>query len=460
MRLLVVLFLATVALLVTVAEPLGPQVELATPISVVGAATPLRVIARDRGTGLAMVEIRVASDRLPEPVVVAHEVFPRTSWHGSGVHEATLTPVLDAVKSHLPEGPASLEIWAADHSWIQALRRSALLTQTITIDTTAPTLEVLTKQHIARLGGSECLIYKVSADTVSSGVQIGELFFPGTAGLFADPALRACLFALPEGGPDATVSAVAIDAAGNRRTSSFDLVVKPRTFADKTLAIDDDFLRRKVPDLLRENGLVVPTDLVQGYLAVNRDLRMATEIRLREICRAGDPTPRWQGALLRMPNSAPLSGFADRRTYVHNGTVIDHQTHLGFDLASLKLAAVPAAAAGRVAFVGSLGIYGTTVVLDHGLGLFSLYGHLSSTAVAQGASVARGDTIGKTGETGLAGGDHLHFRVMVRGIHVDPVEWWDAHWITDHVDARLAEFPRSAPPPPPAPAGAAADKPT
>jgi murein DD-endopeptidase MepM/ murein hydrolase activator NlpD len=161
-----------------------------------------------------------------------------------------------------------------------------------------------------------------------------------------------------------------------------------------------------------------------------------------------------------MPNSAPLSGFADRRTYVHNGTVIDHQTHLGFDLASLKLAAVPAAAAGRVAFVGSLGIYGTTVVLDHGLGLFSLYGHLSSAAVAQGGNVARGDSIGKTGETGLAGGDHLHFSVMVRGIHVDPIEWWDAHWITDHVDARLAEFPRSAPSPPAAPAGAATDKPT
>ena len=144
-----------------------------------------------------------------------------------------------------------------------------------------------------------------------------------------------------------------------------------------------------------------------------------------------------------MPNSAPLSAFADRRTCIHNGAPIDHYTHLGFDLASLKLAAVPAAAAGRVAFVGPLGIYGTAVVLDHGLGLFTLYGHLSSTAVAQGASVGRGDTIGKTGDTGLAGGDHLHFSVMVRGIHVDPVEWWDTHWITDHVDARIAEFPRA-----------------
>ncbi len=105
--------------------------------------------------------------------------------------------------------------------------------------------------------------------------------------------------------------------------------------------------------------------------------------------------------------------------------------------------------------MGPLGIYGTTVVLDHGLGLFTLYGHLSSTAVAQGATVARGDTVGKTGETGLAGGDHLHFSVMVHGVHVDPVEWWDAHWITDHVDARIAEFPRASSPTPAAPAAPA-----
>ena len=462
MRLLIVLFLAAAALLVTVAEPLGPRVELVAPPAVVGAATPLRIVARDRGTGLATVEVRLASDRLPEPIVVARQEFPRTSWYGSGVHETEITPVLDAAKLHIPEGPATLEVWATDHSWVQILRRRALLTQPITIDVTPPTLEVLSKQHVARLGGAECLVYKVSPDTVSSGVQVGDLFFPGTPGYFADPALRASLFALPESIPDATITAVAVDAAGNRRTTTFDLVVKPRTFAEKSLAIDDDFLRRKVPDLLRENGFAVPIDLVQGYLTINRELRKATEVRLRQACTDSDPVPRWQGALLRMPNSAPLSGFADRRTYVHNGTVIDHQTHLGFDLASLKLAPVPAAAAGRVAFVGPLGIYGTTVVLDHGLGLFSLYGHLSSTAVTQGAPVARGDTVGKTGETGLAGGDHLHFSVMVHGIHVDPVEWWDAHWITDHVDARLAEFPKAPPNAPaaaPTGAPAPADKP-
>jgi hypothetical protein len=158
MRGLVVVFLLIVALLATVAEPLGPQAELATPVTVVGAATPLRVVARDRGTGLATVEVRLVSPGLPEPLVVAHEEYPRTSWYGSGVHEAELKPILDAAKSRVPEGPATLEVWATDHSWLRFLHRKPLVTQAITIDVTPPTIEILSKQHVARIGGSECLV--------------------------------------------------------------------------------------------------------------------------------------------------------------------------------------------------------------------------------------------------------------------------------------------------------------
>src|SRR5262249_21136466 len=118
-------------------------------------------------------------------------------------------------------------------------------------------------------------------------------------------------------------------------------------------------------------------------------------------------------------------------------------THLGFDLASLRGSTVPAGNTGRVVFAGPLGIYGNTVILDHGLGLFSLYGHLSGITVAPDARVAPGGPIRNTGDTGLAGGDHLHFSIMIHGVHVDPVEWWDAHWIHDHVEARLAAFPRN-----------------
>ena len=98
-----------------------------------------------------------------------------------------------------------------------------------------------------------------------------------------------------------------------------------------------------------------------------------------------------------------------------------------------------AGAAVVVVFAGYLGIFGNAVVIDHGYGLMSLYAHLSATEVKNGQDVARGDPVGRTGSTGLAGGDHLHFTMLVGGRMVNPVEWWDAHWIADRVERKLKE---------------------
>ena len=436
------LLLALMTYLATRLDPFTPEVRLETPVDFVGRATPIKILAHDRGSGLAHVEVRLVPDG-GQPVVVASEDYPRRSWLGSGVHDVTLTPTLDAATAHVPEGQAQLQVWATDHSWLARFRNAPRLVRAVTVDVSPPRLEVMPGEHVARLGGSECAVYRVSPDTVRSGVQVGDQFFPGAAGYFADAELRAAVFALPQNLPQARPAVVAADAAGNTSTVALGVRVTPRRFAEKTMPVTDDFLARKVPELLAANHLDQSGDLVEGYLRINRELRAATEVRVRELCRESAPEPLWQDAFLRLPNSAPLSGFADRRTYVHDGKTIDEQTHLGFDLASLRGSPVPAANAGRVVFGGPLGIYGNAVILDHGLGVFTLYGHLSEVGVTAGARVGRGDTIGKTGDTGLAGGDHLHFSTMIHGVHVDPVEWWDAHWMHDHVEARLAEYPRA-----------------
>jgi murein DD-endopeptidase MepM/ murein hydrolase activator NlpD len=446
--LLLLVVVGVIGLALTRAEPFRPTATIETPVQVVGRATPIRIVAHDRGTGLAHIDVRLIPAN-GTPAIVATANYPALPAHwlrgGSGVHDATVEATIDAAAAGIPEGPGTLEVTVSDHSWLASVRSAPRVTQPITVDITPPSLELVPGPHIARLGGSECLIYKASPDAVRSGVEVGETFFPGVAGLFADPALRAVLFAVPQDTPvDVKPAAVAYDAAGNRRRIDAGVEVRPRTFAEKTLQLSNDFLSRKVPDLLQQQGLDPGGDLVAGYLRVNRDGRAATERKLREICRESVPVPLWRDALLRLPNSAPLSGFADRRSYVYDGKVIDHQTHLGFDLASLRGSPVPAANNGRVVFTGPLGIYGNTVILDHGLGLFSLYGHLSEMSVTVGQTVARGDTVGKTGDTGLAAGDHLHFSTMIHGVHVDPVEWWDAHWIQDHVESRLAAFPRAA----------------
>jgi len=122
---------------------------------------------------------------------------------------------------------------------------------------------------------------------------------------------------------------------------------------------------------------------------------------------------------------------------MYGGRAIDHQDHLGYDLAVTLHTPVPAANDGIVVLAKYFGIFGNAVVIDHGYGLMSLYGHFASISVRQGQNVKRGDTVGLTGETGLAGGDHLHFTMLLHGLPVNPVEWWDGHWIRDRIARKL-----------------------
>jgi murein DD-endopeptidase MepM/ murein hydrolase activator NlpD len=428
------------------AEPLAPRVELTGVGDVIGRGTPMRVVATDRGSGLADVEVRLVPANGGEALVLARQQFPRRGLFGSGVRETTLMPTLGTAVP-VPEGKATLEVRVSDHSLLSAFRRAPRATREVLVDVTPPAIQILSKNHQVRVGGSEFVVYRTGADAVSTGVQIGDLVFPASDGVFKDPQIRAALFAVPTDSTATRAMVVATDAAGNRREEPLDAAVQPRKFTDKTLPITDAFLQRKVPDLLAANGLPADGTALDGYLRINRDLRRSTEARLRDLCGGPSGAPLFSGddgGLQRMPG-AGLAGFADRRSYTYDGKVVDQQMHLGYDIASVKHAEIPAAAAGKVALAGPLGIYGNTVILDHGLGLYTLYGHMSEIGVADGAEVKRGDVLGKTGDTGLAGGDHLHFSTMVHGVHVDPSTWWDRGWIGDHGYARLADQPRPMP---------------
>ena len=186
--------------------------------------------------------------------------------------------------------------------------------------------------------------------------------------------------------------------------------------------------------LVPDSGTLGPMDT---FLKVNRDVRRQNSAAIKRVTARTTADKLWEGRFLRLPNAAPRAGFADRRTYRYKGKDIDRQVHLGIDLASLKQSPVPAANSGRVAFAGSLGIYGNTIIIDHGLGLFSLYAHLSSFARDEGQVVARGDIIGRTGSSGMAGGDHLHFSMLVHNTFVNPIEWWDEKWIEHNISSKL-----------------------
>ena len=212
--------------------------------------------------------------------------------------------------------------------------------------------------------------------------------------------------------------------------------LKSVRYKKSTLVLSDAFLQNKVVPLLTDAAARegAPKDV---FVAVNRRLRKENEDRITAITKKVTPSILWKDAFAQLSNSKVEANFADKRTYTYKSEPIDTAYHLGYDLSVTKNTPVEAANSGTVAFTGDLGIYGNTVILDHGLGLFTLYGHLSSVDVKAGDSVGRRQVLGKTGETGLAAGDHLHFGVYLDGVAVLPVEWWDQKWIDDNIKPKL-----------------------
>jgi murein DD-endopeptidase MepM/ murein hydrolase activator NlpD len=454
-------FLAFVFLAVVVAlgavwwlkfEHETPSAAFATPPQVLGRRTPLDVHVRAGSASLRSAAVRLRpteGEKKDQSFDLAVEEFPAmSSWGGSGIAEKQVHVEADLAELGVPEGPALLEVFVDSHAWhLLGPPAEPKLALPVTVDLSAPRIEMLSTQHNIRLGGVDLAVFRSSSDTARSGVAVGDYFFPATKGLFADSDAAVAFFAAPQNlTGDIRFHVVAADAAGNERRVELPARVKMRAFEERTLDINDAFLERKVPEILEANRVSPAGEPVQKYLYINREMRAQNETRIREITATSSPAPLWNGAFLRQPNAAPLSSFADRRTYTHNGEVIDHQIHLGFDLASLRLSPVIATQHGVVVFADNLGIYGNTIILDHGLGIFSLYGHLSSITVQKGAAVTAGQQMAQTGETGLAGGDHLHYSIMLHGVHVDPIEWWDPHWLEDHVDARLGLLPRAPAP--------------
>jgi murein DD-endopeptidase MepM/ murein hydrolase activator NlpD len=424
-------------------EHFPPRVSLVAPLSVLGRKTPFDIDVHTDTPGLHTASVRLIMNGTPFELF--SNTYPAGTWGSPAVTDSRLHIEADLAQLKVPEGNATVEVSVDTHAWhLWGQSHESSLRIPLTVDLTPPKVEVLTTQHNIRLGGVDVVVFRQSPDTTRSGIEVDKYFFPAIINYFADHAVAVAVFAVPQDlTPDVHPHLVASDAAGNRREVALPCTIKPRQFAERTMPIDDDFLTRKVPELEHANDLPPTPDLVAGYLAINRELRQRNEAQIRELTARSQSEPLWDGVFHRQSNAAPLSSFADRRTYTYHGDVIDHQTHLGYDLASLKLSPVEAAQNGIVVFAGNLGIYGNAVLIDHGMGIFSLYGHLSTIAVQPGIHVKTAQSLGQTGETGLAGGDHLHFSILLNGVHVDPLEWWDPHWLHDHVTSKLMMFPRN-----------------
>ena len=413
---------------VVLARTATPVLDLTSPVASLGQATPIAVHVHDpRGVrrAEAFVEqngVRFSVWRVAQPSTAAD-----STWSfAAGVKSAP----------QLKDGKAKLIVEAVSND---LLGKAGRLEQDVTVVTQPPTVSADSEQHYLYLGMADLATFSVSGGWTAAGVRVGDQTFRawpmpgGKPGLFS-------LFAFAWNMPADTIPVVfASNGAGNDVTSPltvrFPKKEQPK-YTTHDLQVSDAFMQKVVGEL-DPNGA---GDAVTRFLRVNNEMRRANNKTLADLRLKTADKFLFSQPFARQSHSQAEASFADVRNYIYQGKKIDQQVHLGYDLAVTQHVGVEASNDGRVVYAAPLGIYGNCIVVDHGYGLQTIYGHLSHIDVHEGDMVKRGQAMGQSGMTGMAGGDHIHFAMQLDGVQIDPKEWWDSHWIQDHV-ARRVELP-------------------
>lgn len=412
-----------------------PQIALASPFDVVGRNAPLVLDVKD-DHGLK--QVRVVVKQGDQELVVHDETYkpprPQVQVRWSPAQDKPL---------RLEEGPGHLTATARNASWGNFFKgKTATLEKDFTARLVPPRLEVLTTQHYVNQAGCDMVVYRVTPPEAETGVVVGNYFFKGFPMPGArEPGTHFALFAFPyDAAPGTPIRLRGRDQAQNESLANFSVRVFPKKFRQRVLELDDAFLQKVVPEIMSQTpGLQDQGDLIKNYLLINRELRKQNNQELADLATRSRPEFLWREPFHQLAGSQVEAAFADHRIYMYKGQEVDRQDHLGYDLATTAQAPVTASNDGIVLKAEFFGIYGNTVVIDHGYGLLSLYGHLSSFETKVGDQVRKGQTIGRSGSTGLAGGDHLHFSMIYAPTQVTPTEWWDSHWLEDRIFVKLRQ---------------------
>jgi len=438
LSLAVIISLLLIWLLMTIFEGEKPEAHLEPVPEYLSKGITFNVSASDLKMGLRNIHVSVRQDGLVIPIL--RRDLPYVGlFNKRGVHKLEEEFTVDPKKLNMIQGQASLIIEIHDFSKRRGGDGNLLLLEhKMVVDTLPPSITATSRGHNITIGGSGLVVYRPSSDTRESGVLVNDLFSPGVP-FSRDPqtGLYICYFALPYNSKkDTTLYLWARDRADNETKRVFSYYIRQKRFRREKIKVSDRFLDHVIPRFSPD--LFEPDKTkVEKYLLINTRLREENNALLIDLCQSPTEEKLWDGPWMRMKNAATMATFGEQRTYYYKGKAIDETVHLGVDLASLARSPVQAANAGRVVFAQDLGIYGLTVVLDHGQGLYTIYSHLSKIDVNVGQLVTKGDNIGITGQTGLATGDHLHFGFMVHGVFVNPIEWWDLHWIKDNIYRKL-----------------------
>ena len=422
--LIVILLLVCVGIFRAARQP-KPVLELMLPVTSVGQTTAVTIHVRaPQGVrrAAAFVEqngVRYQAWDMAQPSRVAE-----STWNFN-VGTSTIP--------QLKDGKAKLIVEATANGW---LRKEASWQGDVTVVTRPPTVSVDSDQHYLYLGMADLVAFDVSGTYEQAGVRVGDQTFrawpmpggkPGMFSLFAYawntvPGTAPLVYASFGGGSQVT----------SPMTYQFPKKEQPR-YTVHDLQLDDRFIQKVVGEL----DPTGPGDPVARFVKINNEMRKANNKTLSDLRSKTAEKFLWSEPFLRQQGAKAEATFADTRNYIYQGKKIDQQVHLGYDLAVTQHVGVQASNDGKVVWAAPLGIYGNCIVVDHGYGLQTIYGHLSRIEVHEGDMVKRGQVMGLSGMTGMAGGDHIHFSMQLDGVQIDPKEWWDPHWIKDHIAKRV-----------------------
>jgi murein DD-endopeptidase MepM/ murein hydrolase activator NlpD len=426
--LVVILLLVLVPVVFIVARSATPAVALGNPVNALGVTTPISVHVSDpRGVRRVAATVEQNGARYSVWEMAQPTKEKENTWNFTT--GARITP-------QLRDGKAKLIVEATSNDLLQ---RTARLEQDLNVVTQAPTVSVDSEQHYLYLGMADLATFSVTGSVTASGVRVGDQTFRswpmtgGKPGFFS-------LFAFAWNMPQGTIPVVfASNGAGNDVTSpltvQFPKKEQPK-YTVHDLQVSDAFMQKVVGEL-DPNG---SGDMVTRFVKINNEMRKANNKTLSDLRLKTADHFLFSQPFARQAHSQAEATFADLRNYIYQGKKIDQQVHLGYDLAVTQHVGVEASNDGRIVYAAPLGIYGNCIVVDHGYGLQTIYGHLSHIDVHEGDMVKRGQVMGQSGMTGMAGGDHIHFAMQLDGVQIDPKEWWDPHWIQDHI-ARRVDLP-------------------
>lgn len=405
-----------------------PTVDLSALPEYLGRNDLLTINAADVGNGLKRLEVSAIQGG--EKKLLMAEETPRKTYIGQVGPATTSREVeFDASKLGFKDGEVTIQVTATDFSLRGFLSgNSTIAEKNLQLDTKPPKVRILHSEQYIVPGGAGIAIYQNSDPGGQHGVIVNGHFNPGFPVPDGRKNIFIAYFVLPYDAANIEESRItAQDVAGNSATVPFSVTLKTSPQKNDRINVGDGFLNKKIPEF-EQYYPEMQGSMLEKYLITNRKIRKENNQKISELCSNPSEDQLWEGRFLRMAGSS-RAGFADHRTYFYQGKPIDQQVHLGMDIASTRRADVKAANSGKVVYADYLGIYGNMVMLDHGQGVFSLYSHLSQINVAVDDLAAKGDIIGLTGTSGMAGGDHLHFSMLINGVFATPKEWWDPHWV-------------------------------